>query len=165
MAAKVLVSLVSRRFLLGSLFSCAAACSATGVQARHKKPRTEPLSIVDSRGHVDKFEVEVVDTEATRERGLMYRTTLAPNAGMLFDFPEPRQEAFWMKNTYIPLDIIFIDQTGQILNIAKQATPLSLDEILSAGPVRGVLEIAGGRSDQLGIEAGDVVRHRIFGNV
>ena len=95
----------------------------------------------------------------------MFVRDLAENRGMLFIAKAPRVFDMWMKNTYIPLDIIFIDETGQILNIAKQATPLSLDEILSAGPVRGVLEIAGGRSDQLGIEAGDVVKHRIFGNL
>ena len=165
MAARVLVSVVSRRLLLGSLLAAAAACGAsTNVQARHKKSPTEPLTIVDSAGKPHNFKVEFVDDDASRERGLMYRTALAPDAGMLFDFIQPQEVSFWMKNTYIPLDIIFIDQDGHILNIAKQAKTLSLDEIPSAGPARGVLELNGGRCDQLGIEPGDVVKHRIFGN-
>ena len=164
MSAKVSVSVLSRRLLLGVLLAAMAACGAvTPVEARHSKPLTQPLTVVDSAGKPHRFNVEFVDTDASRERGLMYRTALAPNAGMLFDFLTPQQTAFWMKNTYIRLDIIFIAPDGHILNIAKQATPLSEEELLSAGPVRGVLEIPGGRSDQLGIGPGDLVKHPIFG--
>ena len=164
MSAKVLVSVISRRLLLGVLLAATAACGAvTPVEARHKKPFTQALTIIDDKGRADRFNVEFVDTDASRERGLMFRTTLAPNAGMLFDFLTPQQTAFWMKNTYISLDIIFIGPDGHILNIAKQATPLSEDSLLSAGPVRGVLEIPGGRSDELDIGPGDLVKHPIFG--
>ena len=163
MTARVLVGVISRRLLLGLLLCAAVACGApSGVEAKHANGLTEPLQIVSAGGKVARFKVEVVDNDATRERGLMYRTSLAPDAGMLFDFKTPQQVFFWMKNTYIPLDLIFIDADGHILNIAKQATPLSLDSIPSAGAALGVLEIAGGRSDQLGITAGDVVKHRIF---
>jgi uncharacterized membrane protein (UPF0127 family) len=81
---------------------------------------------------------------------------------MLFDYDPPQEVAFWMKNTYIPLDIIFIDATGRIIRIAENTTPLSLEPIPSGGVARGVLEIKGGQSAKLGIKAGDRVRHALF---
>jgi uncharacterized membrane protein (UPF0127 family) len=81
---------------------------------------------------------------------------------MLFDYDPPQPVAFWMKNTFISLDIIFIDGDGRILNIAENTTPLSLERLRSAGEVRGVLEINGGLSAKLGIKPGDKVRHELF---
>lgn len=81
---------------------------------------------------------------------------------MLFDYDPPQQIAFWMKNTYIPLDIIFVGADGKIITIAAKTTPLSLEQIPSGGAARGVLEIAGGVSATLGIKVGDRVRHRLF---
>jgi uncharacterized membrane protein (UPF0127 family) len=105
------------------------------------------------------FTVEVVDTFETRARGLMFREQLAPDAGMLFDFKESRQVAFWMENTLIPLDMIFIRADGTIANIHVNAKPLDRTSIPSDGPVMFVLEIPGGRSVELGIKAGDLVMH------
>ena len=87
----------------------------------------------------------------------MFRQSLAPNHGMLFPFDPPKMAGFWMKNTLIPLDMIFIKADGTIANIAENTVPLSLDPVVSADEVAAVLEITGGRSAELGISAGDRV--------
>ncbi|MEY4250448.1 MAG: hypothetical protein RJA87_2081 [Pseudomonadota bacterium] len=123
--------------------------------------RQEPLEITTSKSTI-RFMVEIADTEESRNRGMMYRRSVAPDKGMLFDFKTPREAAFWMKNTLIPLDIIFITQDGRILTIARNTVPHSEVPIPSGGVIRGVLELAGGRAAQLGIYPGDRVKHRIF---
>lgn len=105
------------------------------------------------------FTVEVVDTDEGRARGLMFRTSLAPDAGMLFDFKESRPVSFWMQNTLIPLDMLFIRHDGSIANIQVNAKPMDPTSIPSDGAVEFVLEIPGGRSVELGIKAGDTVVH------
>ena len=101
---------------------------------------------------------------AARARGLMYRKSLAPDRGMLFDFHTPRPVAFWMRTTYVSLDMIFIRADGRILSIARNTTPLSEEGVPSGGPVRAVLELVGGRAAEIGALPGDRVRHRIFPN-
>jgi uncharacterized membrane protein (UPF0127 family) len=108
------------------------------------------------------FHVEVVREARERNRGLMFRQNLPDQGGMLFDYNPPQEVAFWMKNTYISLDIIFIDANGRIIRIAESTTPLSLEQIPSGGIARAVLEIKGGMSTKLGIKAGDRVRHALF---
>lgn len=105
------------------------------------------------------FSVEVVDTAESRARGLMYRQELADDAGMLFDFFEERPVSFWMRNTFIPLDMLFIASDGTIRNIHVNARPHDPTSIPSDGAVQFVLEIPGGRSKELGIKAGDTVTH------
>jgi uncharacterized membrane protein (UPF0127 family) len=118
--------------------------------------------VIDSAKGERVFMVEVVREEKERNRGLMFRHSLPDNGGMLFDYDPPQTVDFWMKNTYIPLDIMFIDATGHIITIAQNTTPLSLDHIPSGGPARGVLEINGGLSAKLGIKTGDTVHHALF---
>jgi uncharacterized protein len=115
--------------------------------------------VVKSRTGDHAFNVEVVDTPETRAKGLMYREQLAPDAGMLFDFKETREVSFWMSNTLIPLDMIFITAEGLVANIHANARPGDLTSIPSDGPVMFVLEIPGGRSRELGLAAGDRVVH------
>lgn len=105
------------------------------------------------------FTVELVDTPETRAQGLMYRQELADDAGMLFDFLEERQVSFWMRNTYIPLDMIFIGADGEVKTIHVNARPHDPTSIPSQVPVQFVLEIPGGRSVELGLEPGDRVEH------
>ena len=112
---------------------------------------------VRSNGRVHPFTVEIARTMEEQNYGLMNRSTLGPDRGMIFPYDPPQAVAFWMKNTLIPLDIIFVAPGGTILNIAANATPLSLEALPSAGPVEAVLEIAGGRAAELGIKAGDRV--------
>lgn len=139
----------------------ALALAAFAAPAAAKPAALQPLEVVTAKGR-HAFQVEFVDTDATRARGLMHRKSLAPDRGMLFDFKTERPVAFWMKNTLIPLDMIFIRADGRILSIARNTTPLSEAPVPSGGPVRSVLEIPGGRAAQLGILPGDRVLHRIF---
>ena len=120
--------------------------------------------VIDTASGAHHFSVEVVDTPVTRELGLMYRTHLDPDKGMLFDFGGPEPVSFWMKNTLIPLDMIFIAADGRVANVAANAIPGDLTPINSAGAVTGVLEIPGGEAAKLGIKPGDVVHHKMFGN-
>lgn len=111
----------------------------------------------DSGDHA--FTVEVVDTQETRAQGLMNRMELAENAGMLFDFLEERPVSFWMLNTFIPLDMIFISADGIVRTIHVNARPHDRTSIPSNVPVQYVLEIPGGRSVELGLKPGDRVEH------
>ena len=117
---------------------------------------------IATKSGVHVFTVEIAGTEAAREKGLMYRKSLPPGHGMLFDFHAEQPVGFWMKNTYIPLDMIFIRGDGRILNIVENAEPLSERVIPSGGPVLAVLEVAGGTARKLGIAAGDRVANPIF---
>ena len=108
--------------------------------------------------------VEVARTEAQRERGLMERKNLGPRDGMIFVFDRDDHLTFWMKNTPRSLDIVFIRKDGTISTIAENTVPYSEDSLPSSEPVRAVLEINGGRSRELGIEAGSKVHAKIFGN-
>lgn len=124
---------------------------------------TGELTIESATGP-HKFHVELATTPAQLEQGLMFRQTLAPDAGMLFDFRQPSPVSMWMKNTFIPLDMLFIDSQGRIINIAERAVPQSLDTITAAAPARAVLEVNGGTAARLGIRPGDRVVAPIFGN-
>jgi uncharacterized protein len=117
---------------------------------------------ITSKTGVHVFSVEVVDDDASREKGLMFRKHLPEGKGMLFDFKREQNVDFWMKDTYIPLDMIFIGADGRIRNIAQNAEPLSTRIIPSKGPVLAVLEVIGGTAGKLGIVPGDQVAHPIF---
>ena len=103
------------------------------------------------------FSVEVADAPEAQARGLMFRTDLGDNEGMIFSYDGTRAQSFWMKNTPLPLDIIYIGPDRRISNIAAETEPYSLDPVYSVGPVLGVLELRGGRAAELGIEPGDLV--------
>jgi uncharacterized membrane protein (UPF0127 family) len=149
----------------------AAALIASSAPARADEPLHESLDHyptaevrVESAGRSHVFHVWIADTEPRREQGLMYVKRLKPGGGMLFVFPSAQPQSFWMKNTLISLDLLFIAPDGRIIRIAPSAKPLSEATIDSMGIVRGVLEVAGGTSERLGIKAGDRVRHPAFGN-
>jgi uncharacterized protein len=150
--------------LLGSVAAVTGA-QAQGVANTEAGPQTglrvEPLSIATPRG-VRSFRVEIADTPATREIGMMWRTEAPRGTGMLFDFHRPQPVAFWMKNTMIPLDLIYIRQDGTIARITTNAVPFSLVALPSGEPIRAVLELAGGEARRLGLAAGQRVTHRIF---
>jgi len=122
---------------------------------------TEQLTVETANGPV-RFTVEIADDDDERNRGLMFRQSLADDHGMLFHFQQAERASFWMRNTPLSLDIIFIGVDGRILNIAERTTPYSDAPVPATGMTRGVLEIRGGRASELGIRAGDRVRHRIF---
>ncbi len=123
---------------------------------------TETIEIVTNTG-VHAFSVEMATNDAERSRGLMYRKSLPEGHGMLFDFGTEQPVSFWMHNTYISLDMIFIRADGRILRVAENATPMSDNLIPSGGPVRGVLEVIAGTARKLHIAAGDRVTGSFFG--
>ena len=118
----------------------------------------DKLTLVSASGE-HHFKIELVDDDASRAQGLMYRTELASDAGMLFDFHEERPVSFWMRNTLIPLDMIFAKADGTIVNIHSNARPQDPTPIPSDGPVRFVFEIVGGGAEKLGLKAGDKIVH------
>jgi uncharacterized membrane protein (UPF0127 family) len=121
------------------------------------------LEIVSASG-VHAFSVELATNDQERERGLMFRKELPQGQGMLFDFEHDQPVAFWMHNTYIPLDMIFIRSDGRIMRIAENTEPMSDKLVPSGSPVRAVLEVIAGTARQLGIAPGDRVVSPIFGN-
>lgn len=129
----------------------------TMVLAQAPQFETGPLVIQTASGVRHELTVERAITPAQREVGLMHRTVLDADHGMLFDFGTPRTVMMWMKNTPLPLDMLFIDEMGRIIRIESRTTPFSENIIASGGIVRFVLEINGGRSAALGIAAGDQV--------
>ncbi len=122
---------------------------------------TERLEIVTRNG-VQVFEVEMAVTPDQRNKGLMFRKALPEGRGMLFDFGAETQINMWMKNTYIPLDMIFIRSDGRVARIAENTTPHSEAIISSGAPVKAVLEVIAGTAKKFGIAPGDKVAHRIF---
>lgn len=124
--------------------------------------QTEKLEIVTAGGDIA-FDVEIADTPARQALGLMYRTELPERAGMLFPYPVAREITMWMRNTYIPLDMVFIRADGTVHRIAEMTEPHSEEIVASQGAVTAVLEIAGGAARKLGVKPGDKVRHRSFG--
>jgi len=127
-------------------------------QGNTSKLQTSDIKIQTSEGKNLVFRVELARTENQKQMGLMFRSTVASGAGMLFLFDNIQERAFWMKNTWVPLDIIFIREDGVIHNIYYNAEPHSLERITSDGEVQHVLEIAGGEAKRQGISIGD----RIF---
>lgn len=153
--------------VLALFSSLSIAAPAEAWQAKPKPAAVAPagkldtVEILTSRGRA-RFTVELAVTRAEQERGLMFRKSLAPDRGMLFPYNPPQRAAFWMKNTLIPLDIIYIAPDGRVLSIARNAVPHDETPIPSGGVIRGVLEIPGGRAAQLGILPGDRVLNKIF---
>ena len=146
-----------RELLLGAVAMIATAAG----RARAASFPISRLTIETARGRFV-FTVEVANTWALRMQGLQHRRALAPGTGMLFDFREPQPVSMWMKNTYVSLDMIFIDAQGIVFSIAERTRPLSLDPIPSGGVVLGVLEVPAGTADSLGLRPGDRVHHPMF---
>jgi len=135
-----------------------AAQPAAATVAKHPQSGLEIIPLtVESNGKRHAFRVEVARSEAEWNKGLMFRTAMGANEGMIFVGRAPQQASFWMKNTVIPLDIVFVGTDKRILNIGANAVPYSLDPVPSIGPVVAVLELGGGRAAQLGIGPGDAV--------
>jgi uncharacterized membrane protein (UPF0127 family) len=155
--------------LARALFALSIAATAAAVttplacksdaekRAGASAPRSTPAVTVDAGGRKIVFHVELALTPDEQARGLMYRTELAPDAGMLFVFDEAHEHPFWMKNTLVPLDMIFIGADRRIAGIVENAEPQTLTERTVRAPSQYVLEIGGGLSQRLGIRAGQAV--------
>ena len=133
------------------------AAAAETPPALHEAPL-----IIEASGGRFEFQIELAKTPAERARGLMFRESLADDHGMLFDFGRPQPVTMWMRNTLIPLDILFIRSDGLISRIARDAQPLSDRIVESGGPVRAVLELRGGITAERDIEPGDRIIHPLF---
>ena len=138
----------------------AQAPAAAAQAARHPVSGLEVIDLtIDRGGRRLPFRVEVADTPEAQARGLMFRTSLGDNEGMIFPSDAPESKSFWMKNTPLSLDIIFVGPDGRILNIAANTVPYSLDSVQSKGAASAVLELRAGRAAALGIVAGDKVSY------
>ncbi|HVJ51392.1 MAG TPA: DUF192 domain-containing protein [Aliidongia sp.] len=114
------------------------------------------ITVISANGP-HKFKVEIAASDGQREQGLMFRQQMAADAGMIFIWQQPQPIVMWMENTYIPLDMLFVDENGVILNIRERAVPFSREQIPSAGPAKVAIELNGGTAAKLGIKAGDKV--------
>ena len=149
-----------KRYLVSGMAAIALALSAPAALAELE---ISPLTIESANG-AHAFTVEIADEPEEITTGLMNRESMDPDAGMLFDFGQPREAAMWMKNTLIPLDMLFMDPEGKVIAIARETVPGSLRTVSPGVPVKSVLELNGGRAEELGIQPGDEVIHPIFGN-
>jgi uncharacterized membrane protein (UPF0127 family) len=147
------------RMALLPLLAAVVACQPSeGVALERSAAGLEQVQVtIESRGKRHAFIAEVARTPEEQSQGLMHRQSLAPDRAMIFPYDPPQPASFWMKNTLIPLDIIFIRPDGTVESIAANTVPLSLEPVRSEEPVAAVLEIAGGRSAELGISPGDKV--------
>jgi uncharacterized protein len=153
--------MVLRRFILLALLSGAIGLVPDFSQAQVKFD-TSRVSIVTAGGTFN-MSVEMATTPEQRSQGLMGRMEMPLAAGMLFDFKRSQPITMWMKNTFISLDMLFLDSAGTIVHIARNTQPQSLRHISPGRPIRGVLEVNAGTAARLGIKVGDRVLHEIFG--
>jgi uncharacterized membrane protein (UPF0127 family) len=154
--------LLDRSLLAGVLAVLATLLVCGPIDAAGSVSFEETPLVIDAESGRFEFQVELAVSPEQRSQGLMFREDLAEDRGMLFDFGHPQQASMWMRNTYVPLDMLFIDAEGRITQIAADTQPLSDKAIASREPVRAVLELRAGVSARLGIEPGDRIIHPLF---
>ena len=156
--AALVLAACSQSETAGATATASAAPAGGAAEARHPVSGLRVIDLeVRGANKAHRFRVEVADTAEAQARGLMYRTELGDFEGMIFPSAQPEPRSFWMKNTPLSLDIIFVGPDGCILNIAANTTPYSLEPVSSAGPASAVLELRAGRAAALGIKPGDAV--------
>jgi len=148
------------KILFGIILS--AAVISGGASAQQARLATDEVKVETRSGVTHSFDTEMALTVTQQASGMMLRKSIGPNQAMLFVYSEPARRQFWMRNTLIPLDIIFIREDGRIVNIIRSAAPQTDDPRKSRGPAIGVLEIAGGRAKELGIRPGDRIIHPLY---
>jgi uncharacterized membrane protein (UPF0127 family) len=150
-----------RAALRAARFLVVMALLTAGLVHPAQGMRRDTLKLVTSQGVRD-IAVEVTESPQEKATGLMFRTTLPDNAGMLFFYETPQEITMWMRNTYIPLDMVFIRADGQVHRIEARTEPLSEDIVSSRGDVTACLELAGGAAERLGLKVGDRVEYPLF---
>lgn len=159
------MTILARSAVLGGLVLLALGLAAAGAawgQAGLVSFENAEMSIETTEGVRHGFRIELAETSRQQQQGLMFRRSLASDAGMLFIYRPRQRVSMWMKNTVIPLDMLFIAEDGRIVKIVERTVPLSLTTISSDRPVRAVLELNGGTVSRLGISTGDRARYKIF---
>jgi len=142
------------------LIVLAALCSFAATNAHAEAP-VAVVTVTSANGDGHEFVLEVADTEERRQRGLMFRKELPEDGGMIFIYDPPQVAAMWMKNTLIPLDMVFVDAGSRIAHVASRTTPHSLEPISAGVPVAAVIELNGGTCDRLGMGVGDRVHYEL----
>jgi hypothetical protein len=150
-----------RAALRAAPFLFALALLTAGLVHSAHAMKLETLNLITARG-AQKIDVEVTETSAEKAQGLMFRTHLPDTSGMLFFYETPQEITMWMRNTYIPLDMVFIRADGIVHRIETRTEPLSENIIASKGDVTACLELAGGAAERLGLKPGDRVEHHFF---
>ena len=164
-----MITLMKRIFLVLTLLLPMLALAQPGMaQPGMDRPQPrlaeEAMVIVTQNGTRHSFRAEMAVQPGDQMIGMMFRTSMAPDDAMIFDWGAPRESAMWMRNTLIPLDMLFVTAEGRIHRIHERAVPQSLATIDSRGPVRATIEVAGGTAERLNLRVGDRVLQRIFGN-
>ena len=149
--------MLGRRSLTLGLGACLALAALPAAGQRRLAKFERGILVIRSGGREHRFSVEVARTPREHSQGLMFRRRMAPDAGMLFVYDPPRPVSMWMRNTYLPLDMLFIAPDGRISRIVERTVPLSEENIPSRGTVRAVLELNAGTTARLGIEPGATV--------
>ncbi len=144
------------------IFILCVALALSSCMSQAKEPIMQSLTISTKSGNEILYMVEIASTQKQMQRGLMYRKSMPEDQGMLFEYRPKQEVSMWMKNTILSLDVLFIDSTGNIINIVKNTTPFSQRTIPSGGVVLGVLELNAGQAEQHGMQAGDQVSHPLF---
>jgi uncharacterized membrane protein (UPF0127 family) len=150
-----------RAVLFTALFAFTVSASFAKTGSADVGEGLETLEIITTSG-THKFLVEVMRTDLQRQRGLMFRRVMPGDRGMLFAFQTEQPVSMWMKNTFLPLDMIFIANTGKVVGMAENTEPLSETTISSGGPSSGVLELNAGTAAKIRLKIGDIVRHSLF---
>ena len=150
-----------RAALWAAPFLVVLALLAAGLLHPAQAMRLETLKLITARG-AQVIDIEVTETPAEKAQGLMFRTRLPDSGGMLFFYETPQEITMWMRNTYIPLDMVFIRADGIVHRIEARTEPLSENIVASKGDVTACLELAGGAAERLGLKPGDRVEHRYF---
>jgi len=155
----------------GMILSRRAVLAGAGLLAFSGAARAQQLAtfsksklVIETAKGKFPFDIELALTPPQMEQGLMFRRSLAADAGMLFDYGGPQPIAMWMKNTLIPLDMVFIGKDGTVVDFRERAVPMSLDTIEPKMPARAVLEVNAGTAQRLRLQVGDTVHHAFFGN-
>jgi len=156
---------MQRRILIASILALLTGPALAQQPQRAPNFERSTLLIDSATGKQHRFTVELADSDERRAHGLMHRDAMPPDHGMIFDFKADQPVAMWMRNTRLPLDMLFIARDGRVVNIRERAVPFDETSIYSDGPVRSVLELNGGTVSRLGIKPGDVVRHALFRNM
>jgi uncharacterized protein len=155
-------SLASVRILSGAVLAALLSFAlGLGQPANAESLETKPLTIITASGN-HRIKVEVADSDPERNMGLMFRRSLAEDAGMIFIYPQDGPISMWMRNTYIPLDMIFVRSDGTVHRVESDTQPFSEQTISSGGNVRAVIELKAGSAERLGIKAGDKVDFETF---